>query len=308
MRILEMPAAAATTTTTDSILYRSGDLFLNDAAKKFLYSYIAGNDSSLVYINYWSVIHFLSGILVFMGLRLLGIDNYYLIGLVIHTLWEFWQLSIGMTKLNPRGLIDIGMDTGIFMGGMGLAAHFLASAAAASATSAVAVFQGPAVRGEVVVLPSADGGCDLQVKITDMPAGEHGFHIHTAGDLRGEGCKGACAHFHKGAPAKHGGAPGFLGERHTGDLGNIKLAAGGKPFRHTYHLPDVEPAELWGRSLIVHADPDDLGAGGHEDSAITGHSGGRIACAIFGRAKGCDAGAGAAAAAAAAQPPAKKRS
>jgi Cu-Zn family superoxide dismutase len=294
-----MPAAPA---TTDSILYRSGDLFLNDAAKKFLYSYIAGNDRSLVYINYWSVIHFLAGVLVYLGLRLLGIESYFLIGLVIHTLWEFWQLSIGMTKVSARGLIDIGMDTGFFMGGMGIAAHFLASASAAAATSAVAVFQGPAVKGEVVVLPSATGGCDLQVKITDMPAGEHGFHIHTAGDLRGEGCKGACAHFHKGAATeRHGGAPGFLGERHTGDLGNIKLAAGGKPFRHTYHLPDVEPAELWGRSLIVHADPDDLGAGGHEDSAITGHSGARIACAIFGRVKGCDAAVAAVAAA-----PAKK--
>lgn len=292
-----MPTAPV---TTDSLIYRSGDLFLNDAAKKFLSRYIAGNDRSLVYINYWSVVHFLSGVLVFVGLQLLGVANYFLIGFIIHTLWEFLQLSIGMTQVNMRGLIDIGMDTGFFMVGMGLMSWLLSASAAA--TAAVAVFQGPAVRGEAVVLPSATGGCDLQVKITDMPAGEHGFHIHTAGDLRGEGCKGACAHFHKGAATeRHGGAPAAGGERHTGDLGNIKLAAGGKPFRHTYHLPDVEPAELWGRSLIVHADPDDLGAGGHEDSATTGHSGARIACAIFGRVKGCDA-----AVAAVAVAPAKK--
>lgn len=281
-----MPAAPA---ITNSLLYRSGDIFLNDTTKKFLYTYIVGNERSLVYVNYWSVIHFVSGVLVFMGLRQLGIANYFLIGLIIHTLWEFWQLAIGMTKVTARGIIDIGMDTAFFMSGIGLMSWLL-SAPAAAAAGAVAVFQGPAVKGEAVALPSATGGCDLQVKITDMPAGEHGFHIHTAGDLRGEGCKGACAHFHKGAAAvaKHGGPPGSAGERHTGDLGNIKLAAGGKPFRHTYHLPDVEPAELWGRSLIVHADPDDLGAGSHEDSATTGHSGARIACAIFGRAKGCD--------------------
>ena len=50
--------------------------------------------------------------------------------------------------------------------------------------------------------------------------GLHGFHIHKAGDLRGEGCKGACDHYHVGPPQVHGGPPGH-GKRHTGDLGNV---------------------------------------------------------------------------------------
>ena len=33
-----------------------------------------------------------------------------------------------------------------------------------------------------------------------------------------------------------------------------------------------------GRSVMVHADPDDLGKGGHELSLTTGNAGGRIAC------------------------------
>jgi Cu-Zn family superoxide dismutase len=280
MTILEMPAK-------DSLVYRSGDLFLNDTVKKFLYTYIIGNDDSLVYVNNWSVVHFLSGIITYILLQFLGIDKLFLSGLIIHTLWEIWQIIIQMTKLNARGLIDIGMDTAFFMGGMWIAGHFLASASA-SASAAVAVFQGPAVRGEAVALPAAAGGCKLQVEITDMPAGEHGFHIHSAGDLRGEGCKGACSHFHKGGDAGHGGGPGTAGERHTGDLGNISLGPRKAAFKRTYMLPDVRPEELWGRSLIVHADPDDLGQGPHEDSKTTGHSGARIACAIFGRAKGCD--------------------
>jgi Cu/Zn superoxide dismutase len=49
-------------------------------------------------------------------------------------------------------------------------------------------------------------------------------------------------------------------------------------------LEGVKPSELWGRALIVHADEDDLGQGGHIDSKVTGHSGDRIGCAIFGRA------------------------
>jgi Cu-Zn family superoxide dismutase len=49
-------------------------------------------------------------------------------------------------------------------------------------------------------------------------------------------------------------------------------------------LAGVRARELWGRSLIVHADEDDLGLGEHDDSKTTGHSGARIACAVFGRA------------------------
>jgi Cu-Zn family superoxide dismutase len=159
---------------------------------------------------------------------------------------------------------------------------------ASAVAVAVAVFQGPAVRGEAVATV-AGRGCKLQVTITDLPAGEHGFHIHTAGDLRGEGCQGACSHFHKGREARHGGPPGSDEQRHTGDLGNISLGPKGEAFTHTYVIPDVRPEELWGRTLIVHADPDDLGLGEHEDSGTTGHSGARIGCAIFGRGKGCSA-------------------
>jgi Cu-Zn family superoxide dismutase len=57
---------------------------------------------------------------------------------------------------------------------------------------------------------------------------------------------------------------------------------------YRYFLAGVRVADLWGRSLIVHADEDDLGLGGHEDSITTGHSGARIACALWGRAKSCE--------------------
>jgi Cu-Zn family superoxide dismutase len=33
-----------------------------------------------------------------------------------------------------------------------------------------------------------------------------------------------------------------------------------------------------GRSVMVHADPDDLGKGGHELSCTTGNAGARVAC------------------------------
>lgn len=148
---------------------------------------------------------------------------------------------------------------------------------------AVAVFQTSGIKGDVLFTP-ARGGVRVRATFTALPSGEHGFHIHKAGDLRGEGCAGACEHWSL-TPASHGGAPGHGGERHTGDLGNIAGPSG----KYTYFLKDVNVEELYGRSVIVHADPDDLGLGDKPDSKTTGHSGARIACAIIGRAKLCAA-------------------
>lgn len=151
---------------------------------------------------------------------------------------------------------------------------------------AVAVFQTSLVVGEVV-FDQKKGGISLEAIFTRLPNGLHGFHIHKAGDLRGEGCKGACDHWHRGSPAEHGGPPGHKGPRHTGDLGNLEMKEGHGELRKTYFLKGVHVEELYGRSLIVHADEDDYGRGPHEDSKTTGHSGARIACAVIGRQKGC---------------------
>jgi len=157
-------------------------------------------------------------------------------------------------------------------------------------SSAVAVFNTRSVKGEVT-FTDKKAGLLVEAIFTKLPPGEHGFHIHKAGDLRGEGCKLACEHFHKGSGPEdkgvHGGAPslGKSGARHTGDLGNVSLPASKDPIirQYKYTLRDVTAEELWGRSVIVHEDPDDLGLGEKEDSLTTGHSGRRIACAIIGR-------------------------
>lgn len=144
---------------------------------------------------------------------------------------------------------------------------------------AVAVFATPNIKGEVV-FTHIPNGVKVNANFTELPKGKHGFHIHKAGDLRGEGCKGACEHFHLGPAANHGGPPtGKHGERHTGDLGNIE----GPKDKVDYVLKNVSIEDLWGRSVIVHADEDDLGRGPFEDSLVTGHSGARIGCAVIGR-------------------------
>jgi Cu-Zn family superoxide dismutase len=150
---------------------------------------------------------------------------------------------------------------------------------------AVAVFKDGPVEGEAVAEPYRTG-VRLRAHFTRLPAGLHGFHIHRAGDLRGEGCAGACDHLHMGSRVvRHGAAPspGSRIERHSGDLGNVEEGR-----NYSYYLPDLRACDLWGRALIVHADEDDLGRGDFPDSGTTGHSGARIGCAIFGRVGDCE--------------------
>lgn len=152
-----------------------------------------------------------------------------------------------------------------------------------SAVSAVAVFQHPRIQGHVVATPCSDGGINLVATFHKLPTGLHGFHIHKAGDLRQKDCKGLCEHYDQGRH-RHGAGPGTSGkgDRHTGDLGNVRGKR--KTVRRRYCLPTVSVEDLWGRSIIVHEDKDDLGLGSHVDSGTTGHSGKRMAAAIFGRA------------------------
>jgi Cu-Zn family superoxide dismutase len=112
----------------------------------------------------------------------------------------------------------------------------------------------------------------------------HGFHVHEAGDLSDK-CTSMCAHFNP--YGKNHGCPGMK-ERHVGDLGNLKTNKNGQS---NYSMTDNviklrgTKANIIGRGLIIHADPDDCGQGGKPDSLTTGHAGKRIACAVIGYSK-----------------------
>jgi len=174
----------------------------------------------------------------------------------------------------------------------GMTKKATATATAKAVTKAVALIHTNHIEGTVEVT-NCDQGVHLRAHFTKLPPGKHGFHIHKAGDLRGEGCQGLCEHYDVGRHT-HGGAPSRTirhtkrnyridRDRHTGDLGNIEIKPPKKEFKRTYCIKNTSVQDLWGRSIIVHEGEDDLGKGGFEDSKTTGHSGKRIGCAIFGR-------------------------
>ena len=95
------------------------------------------------------------------------------------------------------------------------------------------------------------------------------------------GCTSAGPHFNP-----HGKTHGAMEdeERHVGDLGNVSAGEDGvAKFDFTDKLVKLNgPLSVIGRTMVVHADQDDLGKGGVELSKTTGNAGARIACGVIG--------------------------
>lgn len=121
-------------------------------------------------------------------------------------------------------------------------------------------------------------------KITGLSPGKHGFHIHESANLtRGANncCDGLRGHFNPDHN-NHGGPNSQ--QRHVGDLGNIEADSNGTAtIDFTDHMIKLTGKySIIGRSVVIHADEDDLGLGGNEESLKTGNAGKRIAYGIIG--------------------------
>ena len=134
---------------------------------------------------------------------------------------------------------------------------------------------------------------EILVNVSGLSPGEHGFHIHEAGDLT-DSCMSACKHFNPNNK-NHGGP--LDKERHVGDLGNI--TANYKGIVRNYKFIDKMiklkgKYSIIGRSVVIHKNRDDLGRGGldklgniineevHNESLKTGNAGSRIDCGVIG--------------------------
>jgi Cu-Zn family superoxide dismutase len=138
--------------------------------------------------------------------------------------------------------------------------------------SAIAVFDGPRIKGDVTF---------IEGKVwTTVTLNLSGLKKNSKRDIS-KGCESMCAHFNP-FNKNHGGPKSS--DRHVGDLGNIKSDENGYAM-YSFRDGMIKlhgKANIVGRGLIIHADPDDLGTGNHELSLTTGNSGKRIACAVIG--------------------------
>ncbi len=106
------------------------------------------------------------------------------------------------------------------------------------------------------------------------PDGEHGFHIHEAGDCSSGDGMSAKGHFNP--LGKPHGQPGP--QSHAGDLPMLKAAKNGRA-KLEAEIDGITvgpgPTSIVGRGLIIHADPDDF------KTQPTGNAGARLACGVI---------------------------
>ena len=110
--------------------------------------------------------------------------------------------------------------------------------------------------------------------IKGLTPGKHGFHIHEFGDLS-DGCASAGGHYNP-ENVDHGD----LDKGHVGDLGNIVADQSGTA-RFQIKAERVELSDIVGRAIVIHADEDDLGKGGDDESLKTGNAGDRLGCGVI---------------------------
>ena len=127
-----------------------------------------------------------------------------------------------------------------------------------------------------VTFTQKDDGVEIVGEFTGLQPGEHGFHIHEFGDCSMADGKCAGGHFNpSGMP--HAGPDDA--KRHAGDFGNIKANGQGQAtYKRTDKVIKLNgPNSIIGRSVMVHAKPDDL-----KTQTPPGNAGDRIGCGVIG--------------------------
>ena len=154
-----------------------------------------------------------------------------------------------------------------------LAGCQLFSSAPRHAAASLSPTRGSSVAGEVTFDQVGDR-VRVDARVTGLPPNrEYGFHIHEVGDCSAPDASSAKSHFNPyGKP--HGLGP----ERHAGDLPALKADAQGR----AHLVVDLDiitlgkgPAGVVGRSVVVHARPDDY------RTQPTGNTGARVACGVI---------------------------
>jgi Cu-Zn family superoxide dismutase len=159
----------------------------------------------------------------------------------------------------------------------GQTAHTHGPATSGAPTKAVCVIHplGDAKVHGKVTFTEVDDGIKIEAKLTGLAPGKHGFHVHEFGDC--SMMDGTCAGGHFNPDGKPHGGPD-VAERHAGDFGNIEAdASGNAVYERVDSIISLHgDHSIIGRSIIVHADPDDL------TTQPTGNAGARIGCGVIG--------------------------
>lgn len=117
---------------------------------------------------------------------------------------------------------------------------------------------GNKVEGTVTFTAAFEKGkCGVRIKaqVSGLSKGQHGFHIHTYGDIRRSNGKLAGGHFAAPFPRSLPHGLPDSKKRHWGDLGNL-VAWGGGNAAYSRFDSVLQLKYIVGRAVIVHAGQD----------------------------------------------------
>jgi len=131
-----------------------------------------------------------------------------------------------------------------------------------------------------ITFKDSKAGLLLIAKLTGLPAGVHGIHIHANPDCSasvkdGKATPGGNAGGHFD-PAQTGKHLGPAGAGHKGDLPALKVAANGTAVEKLL-APHLTVADVKGHSVMIHAGGDNYS----DDPAPLGGGGARMACGVI---------------------------
>jgi superoxide dismutase, Cu-Zn family len=129
-------------------------------------------------------------------------------------------------------------------------------------------------------LSDTKAGLRIAPKLTDLPPGDHGFHVHVNPDCgpgngpNGQPAAGMAAGGHYD-PANTGKHLGPNGEGHKGDIPVLTVDSSGEATKAAT-APHLTAADVKGRSIVIHAGGDNYS----DQPAPLGGGGARIACGV----------------------------
>ncbi len=137
---------------------------------------------------------------------------------------------------------------------------------------------GSALEGSATFERRDGNWIQFRIEVRNVSPGVHATHIHEHGDCSAPDAKSAGGHWNP-TSKKHGKWGQADGEFHLGDLGNIEVGADGTGSlvvsSDQWTMGDGGPTDILGKSIIVHAMPDDF------TSQPTGNAGDRIGCGVI---------------------------
>ena len=142
------------------------------------------------------------------------------------------------------------------------------------ATASLSPTNGNTARGTVTFTQDGDE-VRVRASVSGLkPNAEHGFHVHEKGDCSSGDGMSTGGHFNP-AGKPHGSQ---ASAHHAGDMPSLKADASGNAST-SFELKGVSigtgAADLVGKGVIVHRDPDDYA------TQPTGNAGPRIACGVI---------------------------